>query len=316
MKRMMAILLSVLLLTASCIGCAEQWEYRREESTGWDKDSYPYLVRTPSATWHLSKADMELLGEEAYCERLFSALADMEADFADARGVLKGYIPEDIPPVDIYTDFCNKAEASKKADAFYRSLGNYIKLFKGWDTACASLLHEYVHYLTIHCAETPVQFSFWQEGIADYISLYACKNRLSRSANMGLDLSIQPPEMLEMAWDKTENCLNPRLVWLGYALICIRGYAVGQSYFAVKNEMVERTEELQNNPVSEDLTFYEASGMVAYLAETYGTDTVFRNWNLDPDHMETVYGKPFLALYRDWTVWNEEQCSQSGIVIP
>ena len=259
---------------------------------------------------------MELLGEDAYCERLFSILDDMEADFADARTALKGAISEDVPPIDIYTDFCNKAEASKKGDAFYRSLGNYIKLFNGWDTACACLLHEYIHYLTFHCAEPEIQAGFWAQSIADYVSMYACKNRLSRSVNLGRNLSVQPPPMLEMAWDKEENSLDPKLVWMGWAVIYARGYAIGQTYFAVKNEMVERTEALQNNPNPQDLTFYEASGMVAYLLETYGTDTVFGNWDLDPDHMETVYGKAFPALYHEWTVWNEEQCRLAGIIIP
>ena len=316
MKRMTAILLAVLLFALQCIGCAEQAEYRREENTGRNKESYPYLVRTASAIWYLSKADMELLGEDAYCDQLFSILTDMEADFADARTALKGYIHEDVPPANIYTDFCNKAEASKKADAFYRSQGNYIKLFNGWDTACACLLHEYVHYLTFHCAEPETQPGFWADGIADYVSKYACKNRLSRSVNLGLDLSVQPPEMLEMAWDKAGNCLDPMLVWMGWAVIYARGYAIGQTYFAVKNEMVERTEELQNNPDPQDLSFYEASGMIAYLLETYGTETVFGNWDLDPDHIETVYGKTFPALYHDWAAWNEEQCNLSGIAIP
>ena len=316
MQRTIAMLLAVLLLTVPRMGGAERAEYRREENPGRNQDTYPYLVRTPSAIWHLAKSDMELLGDGAYCERLFSILDDMEADFADARAALKGYIPEEIPPIDIYTDFCNKAEASKTADAFYRPLGNYIKVFNGWDTACAALLHEYAHYLTIHCAEKPIQYAFWREGIADYISAYACKNRLSRSVNLGLDLAVQPPEMLEMAWDKTEDCLNPKLVWLGYALVFVRGYCNGQPYYAVKNEMVERTEAIQNNPSPQDLSFYEASGMAAYLAETYGTDTVFGNWDLDPDRTETVYGKAFHALYHDWTVWNEEQCRLAGIMIP
>ena len=56
--------------------------------------------------------------------------------------------------------------------------------------------------------------------------------------------------------------------------------------------------------------------MVAYLVETYGKDTVFRNWNLDPDLMDTVFGKTFPELYRDWSVWNEEQCRLLGIIIP
>ena len=316
MKRIVAILLAALLLSGACISCAEQAEYRMEEFTGRGKENYPYIVRTPFAVWHLSKSDMELLGEDAYCERLFSILDDMEADFADARAVLEGYISEDVPPIDIYTDFCNKAEASKIADAFYRTQGNYIKLFKGWDNACACLLHEYVHYLTIHCAELRIQHGFWAEGVADYVSMHACKNRLSRSVNLGRDLSAQPPEMLEMAWDKTENCLDPRLVWMGWAIFYGRGVGVGQTYFAVKNEMVERTEEVQNKLDPQDLTFYEASGIVAYLLDAYGKDTVFTNWDLDLDHMETVYGKTFPELYREWAAWNEEQCKLSGIIIP
>ena len=119
-----------------------------------------------------------------------------------------------------------------------------------------------------------------------------------------------------MAWDDAENCLNPRLVWLGNALVFARGYTIGQSYFAVKNEMVERTEEIQESHNPQDLTFYEASGMVAYLTETFGADTVFGHWDLDPDSFETVYGKTFSELYHDWTIWNEEQCVLSGILIP
>ena len=316
MKRIMTILLAVLLFAMPLIGYAENAGYPIEENTGRDKDSYPWIIRTPYAIWHLSKADMELLGEDAYCERLFSILDDTEADFADARAALKGYIPEDIPPIDIYTDFCNKAEASKIADAFYRDQGNYIKLFRGWETVRITLLHEYIHYLTIHCAETPAQFHFWQEGFADYISIYVCKNRLSRSVNMGYDLSVINPAMLEQAWDQEDDCLDPRLVYLGFAALAVRGYGIGEKYFAIINDWIVRTEQIQENPMPDELYFYEAAGMVAYLVETYGRDTVFGNWDLDPDRMETVYGKTFPELYHDWTIWNDEQCAKSGIVIP
>ena len=316
MRKMIALLLAALLLSLPVTGCAEQAEYQKEENTGWNKDSYPYIIRTPYAVWYIPKADIELLGEEAYYEGLYAILDDAEADFADARAALAGFIPDEIHPVDIYTDFCNKAEASKTAEAFYRELGNYIKLFSGWNTARTTLLHEYVHYLTIHCAETPAQFHFWQEGIADYISSYVCKNRLSRSVNMGFDLSVLNPAMLEQAWDQEDNCLNPRLVYLGFAALAARGYAIGEKYFAVKNEWIIRTEQIQENPMPDDLFFYEAAGMAAYLVETCGKDTVFGNWNLDPDHMDPVYGKTFSELYRDWAAWNEEQCKLSGIVIP
>ena len=36
-----------------------------EEAEGPTAVSYPYVVRTETAVWHLSKDDMELLGEEA-----------------------------------------------------------------------------------------------------------------------------------------------------------------------------------------------------------------------------------------------------------
>lgn len=315
MRRILTLFLAVLFLSLPVISCAEQSYYPKEENTGRDKDSYPYIIRTPYAAWHISKADIDLLGEEKYYEGLYAILDDAEADFADARAALAGFIPDEIQPIDIYTDFCNKAEASKTADAFYRDLGNYIKLFRGWKTARTALLHEYVHYLTTHCAESPAQFHFWVEGLADYISLYVCKNRLSRSVNMGFDLSVLNPAMLEQAWDQEDNCLNPRLTYLGFAALVIRGYGIGEKYFAVKNEWIDRTEQIQENPKPDDLYFYEAAGMVDYLVETYGRDTVLGNWNLDPDRMDTVYGKTFPELYHDWTVWNEEQCRLSGIMI-
>ena len=65
MKRIMAFLLTVLLFLPF-ISSAEQTAYRKEENTGRDKDSYPYIIRMPSAVWYLAKADIELLGEDAF----------------------------------------------------------------------------------------------------------------------------------------------------------------------------------------------------------------------------------------------------------
>ena len=121
MKRITAFLLAVLLFSLPFVGCAEQTGYQKEENTGGNKGSYPYIIRTPSAIWYLAKSDIELLGEDAYYEGLYIVLEDMEADFADARAALEGYIPEVIPPLEIYTDFCNKAELSKTFGAYYRN---------------------------------------------------------------------------------------------------------------------------------------------------------------------------------------------------
>ena len=96
MKRMIALLLAVLLLSLPVISYTEQTVYQKEENTGRDKDSYPYIIRMPFATWYLAKADIELLGADAYYEGLYAVLDEAEADLADAREALKGYIPDEI----------------------------------------------------------------------------------------------------------------------------------------------------------------------------------------------------------------------------
>ena len=316
MKRIIALLLAALLLSLPVICCAEQTGYQKEEYTGWNKDSYPWIVRTPNAVWYISKADIELLGEEAYYEGLYAILDDAEADFADARAALAGYITDEIQPIDIHTDFCNKAEKSKNAKAYYNGQGNFIKLFSGWNDARAALLHEYVHYLTMHCTQPRTRFGFWAEGMADYVADHLCKNRLGRSVNMAFEKAGYPPVMWDLAWDKAENCIDPRKLDIGLGVLAANGGLVGQRYYAVMNEMIVRTEEMDQNLKPDELSLCEASGMIAYLVDEYGKDTVFGNWNVDPDDMATVYGKDFSELYHDWAAWNEEQCKLLGIMIP
>ena len=316
MKRIIALLLAALLLSLPVICCAEQTGYQKEEYTGWNKDSYPWIIRTPNAVWYISKADIELLGEEAYYEGLYAILDDAEADFADARAALAGYITDEIQPIDIRTDFCNKAEKSKNAKAYYNGQGNFIKLFSGWNDARAALLHEYVHYLTMHCAQPRTRFGFWAEGMADYVADHVCKNRLGRSVNMAFEKAGYPPVMWDLAWDEAENCIDPRKLDIGLGVLAANGGLVGQRYYAAMNEMIVRTEEMDQNLKPDELSLCEASGMIAYLVDEYGKDTVFGNWDLDPYSMDTVYGKGFSELYRDWAAWSEAQCRRLGIMVP
>ena len=82
------------------------------------------------------------------------------------------------------------------------------------------------------------------------------------------------------------------------------------------HEMLVRTDEMDQNLKPEELSLFEASGMIAYLVDEYGKDTVFGNWDLDPYSMDTVYGKGFSELYRDWAAWSEAQCRRLGIMVP
>ena len=313
MKRITALLLAVLLLSLPVISYTEQTVYQKEENTGRDKDSYPYIIRMPFATWYLAKADIELLGEDAYYEGLYAILDEVEADLADAREALKGYIPDEIAPIDIYTDFCGKAGIAASANAYYDGSGNFIKLFNGWKIARISLQHEYVHYLTMHCAQNPTQFGFWAEGTAEYITNFICKNRLARSENMGFEIAGYPQVMWDLSWNEEENCIDPLKLYYGLGAIAANGGLVGVRYYAVMNETIVRTDEMEKNLKPSELSLCEASGMIAYLVDTYGRDRVFANWNVDPNTMETVFGKPFSEIYREWAAWNVEQCRIMGI---
>lgn len=306
------LLIAVLIAMLSCCS-AEQQGYTKTENTGERADTHPYLVKTESATWYLSKADIELLGEDAFFEGLYTMLDDAEADMRDARAALEGFIPDEIPAIDILTDFCCKDAKAETASAYYNGRGNFITLFNGWENARITFLHEYVHYLTIHCAWTRTQFGFWAEGIAEYIADLVCRNRLGRSGNMGFEFAGYPPVMWDLAWDETENCIDPRKLDFGLGAIASNGGLVGVSYYAVMNETIVRTAEMQEDLQPQELSLCEASGLIAYLVDTYGKGIVFSNWNVDPDAMVMVFGKPFSELYREWAEWNIEQCRIMGM---
>ena len=308
-------LLVAVLIAAQLFGCAPQRGYKKTKTTGELADTYPYQIKTESATWHLAKADIEALGEDAFFEELYALLDDAEADMRDAREALKGYIPDEIPPVDIRTDFCNVAGMAESATAYYSGGGNFIKLFNGWRNVRVALLHEYVHYLTMHCAENPALFGFWAESVAEYTGKFLCKNRLARSVNMCFEESGYPPALWDQSWDEEENCIDPLRLYLGLGAVASEGGLVGVRYYAVMNETIVRTEEMEKDLKPWELSLCEAAGLMAYLVETYGRDTVFSNWNVSPDALDTVFGKPFPELYREWAEWNAKQCELMGIHI-
>ena len=91
------ILSMMISLSAAGAYAAEQpREYTVEENTAENKTTYPYVVHTDSATWYLSKDDIDLMGEDAFFEGLREILQYQDADFADARAALAGLIQEEV----------------------------------------------------------------------------------------------------------------------------------------------------------------------------------------------------------------------------
>lgn len=284
-----------------------------EAAEGPSAVSYPYLVRTENAVWHLSADDMELMGQEAYCAGLEHMLQGQEADFAEARTALAPWIREEIPPIDIYTDFCGHAEEDEIFGAFYYGSRREIRLFHDWDFAARSLLHEYVHYLTITCTDRQISEGLFAEGVAEYGSHFACRNRMDREASK----RALSPEELQMAEEcgllDEDGCMDPRRTYLYNAEIIRSPVALGAKYGTITNAVMTRDERLNENPSYTTISYFEAGSFLAFLVESYGEEQVFSHWDMDPYDLKEVFGKDFGELYGEWAVWNRTQCDELGI---
>ena len=316
-NRVYALLLALLLLSLPLVGCLpSNVKYRVAANTEYNADVYPYVVKTESATWYLAKDDLALMGEDAFYKELYALLEDAEADFADARDTLKGHIFEAIPPVEIYTDFSNHAPLSETAAAYYNPMRNFIKLFYGWDAVRASLMHEYVHYLTIACADPATNYGFWIEGVAEYITHCVCKNRLARSVNGGLPQGDIEFAKNNGAWNTEEDCVDLNRFFLGIGAIHSSEEMIGNPIYSVTAETIVKSERMLQEPEWYELSYFEACGMVAYLVETYGKDLVFSHWDIrpSPTPMKEVFGKTFVTLYHEWVDWDNAQLKMLGMV--
>ena len=279
------------------------------------KDTYPYMVQTEYSTWLLAKDDMELMGEEAFYEGLAGILQYVDADMADAQRALAGRIPAEIPPVEIRTDFCGKAEVSQNAGAYYNSLANMIKLFHSWGMAREALLHEYVHYLTFHCAEKKTAIGFYAESVANYVSMILCENRMMRSMDPN---QLYGPEIATAmhawgVWD--EELGGPDYI---RSALCesdafARGLYDDTPYLCVGQFITSRKADQRLPEHLDQLCYGEAVSVALYLMETYGEDRFLDNWDLPGDKVAEQYGLTEEELLTAWSEWNAEQCAKLGI---
>ena len=221
-------------------------------------------------------------------------------------------IDKEIPPIEIRTDFCGRAEASEIFGAYYHQTRNFIKLFDGWDMTKTTLLHEYVHYLTIHCAQQPTTLGFYAEGVANYISAIVCENRMARSVNFGVSEQELAIVKAGGAWNESENCIDLPKYFYGAAQVYAMGGMNGMDYYSVSDIIEPRTEPLAE-PLIWHVSHAEAACIMAYLVETYGRDAVLQNLSTAPEDFEAVYGLPFTEVYQNWMAWNTQKCAELGL---
>lgn len=310
--RIAALILALILCAGLFTGCAKGRKvgpYRVEKNDIRNTEIYPYIVRTPHATWFLAQADIDLLGEETFYRELGEVLTEQEADFADAIDALRDYLTGDIPCIDIWTDFAGRT-GNGKSDYF----GAYciwdmdlIYVYHDFQHAREGLLHEYVHYLTHKCCTFKLKTDFWSECIAEYISQFVCYNRLSHST-----LTEEDREMYRQ-YGLTDANGEPdkRKVYYAWAAQARSGELIGMPYLAVNQTGMTLTEAQVRNPEIGALTYFEACCFFDWLVEHYGREFVYSHMAIGPERFEEVFGKDFNTLFSEWTADNDAWCAEN-----
>lgn len=316
MKRFVSMVLALLLLPCLLIceqAMAEETEIRKvgeyfvvTNDDSRTKTDYPYAVKTENTIWLLARDDIELMGEEAFYDGLADILQYVEADMADAREALVGRIWAEVPPVEIRTDFCGKAGISQDAGAYYNGRVNMIKLFHSWDMAKFALLHEYVHYLTLHCAEKKTRHYFYIETVAEYVSKLLCENRMLRSVDL---YKTEQPQLKSLAgiWGDFDQ-VKYRNSCLSESDNYAQGRYDGMPYGCVGQYTTYRWANKRLPDHLYELSYAEAVSMALYLMETYGAEKYLDNWDIaDETELAALYGYTVEELLTAWSAWNAEQ---------
>lgn len=314
--------IALLLALTMCfgLGCAEKDDtrtiagYALEPSEG----TYSYVVHTPHATWHLAAADIEMMGEEVFFDGLERILENQEADFTDAIAALDGYLKDEIPPIDVHTDFAAQTERAKwnKAGAYYLGPDMGIYLYYDWGMAGFSLLHEYAHYLTYECCTFDLKpgGGFWAEAVAEYVSMIACQNRMGRAVNFGMNDEERVYAEQRGLLD-ADGSVNPKKYYCFMAAFIRSGAANGATYSAVSETPITMSERLLEHPMQTTISYYEAASFFNWLVEHYGRDPVFTHMTIGQEGFKDVFGKDFETLFFEWKADNDAWCIESGIAL-
>ncbi len=221
-----------------------------------------------------------------------------ELDFADAREVLKGHIPEETPPVKICVGFHQGQAHSSWFAAEFQSADsehNRIQLFHSWDSAAYALLHEYVHYLR---RNDTLSSPFCVEAVTEEISTFECENRLSRLVTYSAE-TIDAFQDLGV-WDYEHDCLNSR----SYEMITTASYYLGympDTYISIAKYAVSHPEKMTWNYLSYD----EGSCLAWYMTKLFGRDAVLSCSS--KEDLDQLIGKPVDEFYNECCEWLLDQ---------
>ncbi len=274
--------------------------FEYSDRTEWEE--YPYVMSDVEANWYFHPDDVKEYGYKAFVEEYLITEELMVQDFPEARGVFENYLPDEVPSIDICTMFYTEQDTF---NAYYNGTG--IELYKNWGKVKHSLLHEYVHYLTLGVTDMVLYSGALAEGIAEEAAVWGCTNHLRKTdLQSTYDKEVWGESVL---WDEEEDLINVQKLTLAMAQEYYSGLRVGKFYGTVSADGIERAEEI--NGIGQ-LSYSEMASLTHYLMELYGRDAVCEGFYNYDSFMKLV-GKDFTELYDEWGAWNTEQCEKMGL---
>lgn len=263
-------------------------------------EEYPYYLDTPSAIWCFSVTDVREDGYKNFMKsyRKVSALA--EADFQEAQEALSEVLQQEVHRVMIYTEY-NLADTRASAAAYYDPMEEAIHIYFDWDNALYSVVHEYMHHLTIGKGKLIPTWSLWTEALAEEAAVFASSNRCEQAY-----YESYTREFKALGLVGEDGILD--LAGLTYynAQVYSHGYSYGP-YLCISQFVRERPKEL----TADALSYAEAASIMHYLVEKYGRTDAYLN-STGIRELEEFLGMSFQELYAEWQEWNTERCRERG----
>lgn len=267
-----------------------------------EPSEYPYVIKGESANWYFSQTDVRDSGYLGFLDEYLKTVEIAEEDFAQARATLIDFLPKGLAPVDIFTAFYDQ-------ESFYGALYfptmQEIRSCSDWANLRYSLLHEYVHHLTLGQGKVFAECSGLVEGVTEEIATIECQNNLKQMAWA----ETMPEEDFE--WVKSKGFLNLEdgtIMMDAYNYYWSKEFYEGNvftEYMGMNQMMVSYPEEM----TLDALAYCAGASMTEYLIEMYGMRQVFEAC-MDEEGLEALSGRSFQELYDDWGKWNYQKLKE------
>ncbi|MBE5907075.1 MAG: hypothetical protein E7277_09925 [Lachnospiraceae bacterium] len=281
------------------IGCKAKYKelaktfFRMSDQTRVDSDfsehTADYEIERPDVVWAFYAEDIKRMGYQQMVMKYSQVEPRREKDFADARRFLKAYLPKKLEKVVIFLNFHSDTGSAGKTSYSKPQIvmNNY------WYNVAHSLLHEYIHFLTIYGGKmlNSTCPDFCSEGVAQWISQVRLENR---------EAQLYIPFLREVFPE--ENSTEGNLAYGEYKgfLQCVKD----------EDSKDSKRKPPKGLPYAVDIDsmyyYTEYAVILEYVYQTYGMEKTIALLQSDGD-FEKVLGKSLDYIYFEAADYAKEQ---------